>query len=392
MKKILIIFIIAITAWNCSDDNAITPPSEFSFDKSHGILVTDTLYTTDDLFLQKDPVETGNATRLSVGRTADFETYFFIEFSELPEDTTEIDSVFILLNGLSKQALTDQTEMSLEIYKLNDEWDSSVNTDEKWHNYIPSGAPYKTHTITLEDSASYKIALDPELIEDWQTEENNKGLLFRAAETENQIIIDFGSFNSQNKTPGLIYSTKTDTSSIMDTLQVGLDATVFDYIGNIYDEERSNKNLAITSGYPTRSYLKFDFSTIPENSIINSAQLILEINDDNIYQNPGHSNTFFFRAITEAEDGLTVDSTFSYNLNVNYILFEDGNKIIITDDDAINFGQGYIQSVINDYMNFKWFSIQYFGESTLLDMIKLYGSDSPKGAHPGLIVQYLIVE
>jgi len=230
------------------------------------------------------------------------------------------------------------------------------------------------------------------LIDDWRTEENNNGLLFRAAETENHIIIDFDSFNSQNQPPGLIYSTKTDTSVIIDTLQTGFDATVFDYIGNIFDEERSNNNLVITSGYPTRSYIKFDFSTIPHKAIINRAQLILEINDDNIYQNPGQTNTFFFRVITETEGGLTVDSTYLYNLNVNFLLFEDGPNLVLTEDDAVSLGQGYIQSVVNDFSNFEWFSIQYFGESNSLDMIKLFGSDNPNGAQPALIVQYLIAE
>jgi hypothetical protein len=230
------------------------------------------------------------------------------------------------------------------------------------------------------------------LIDEWQAEESNKGLLFRAAESENQIIIDFNSFNSQNQPPGLVYTTKADTIASTDTLISGMDATVFDYNGNILDEERSKKNLVITSGYPTRSYIKFDFSKIPEKAIINRAQLILEINEDNIYQNPNQSNTFYLRAITETEDGLAVDSTYLYNLNVNYILLEDGSNLVLTENDAVALGQGYIQALINDFTDFEWFSIQYFGESNSLDMIKLYGSDNPEGAHPALIVQYLIAE
>jgi len=392
MKKIYLVIVISLLAFNCSDDNVITPPSEFNFDKSHGIFISDTMFTVDEIFLQKDPVETGNSNKLSVGRTPDFEAYFLIEFVNLPSDSLDIDSIYIELKGLGKLALSDQPEMLLDIYKLNEEWDSNVNTEEKWHKYIPVDAPYRTMTISLEDSANIRIPIEPELLSEWQTEENNNGFLIRAAETEDQVIKEFGSFNSQNHSPSLIYIIKEDTTITADTLQIGMDATVFDYSGSILNEERARNNLVVTSGYPSRSYLKFDFSDIPPNAIISNAQLLLDVETDNIYQNPNQSKSFFLRAITEAADGIIVDSTVFYNLSVNYLMFEDENRISLSDGDAVNFGQVYIQGLINDVYTFQWFSIQYFGEAVAFDMTKLYGSGNPAGQGPRLIVQYLLAE
>lgn len=391
MKHLFSILLAALILWTCSDDNVIQPTSEFSFDKSHGIIITDTLYTVDEKSIIKDPIETSASSVLSMGRTSEFEVYFLIKFSDIPDDSVTLDSVVLELRGLGKLAFSEQSELQIEIHALNEEWDGSVNTIEKWRNFTP-GTPYKSMMISLEDSVSYPISIGNDLVAQWQIEDQNHGLLFRASDMENQAIKEFGSFNSEANKPSLRYKYGTNDTTVYDTLTAGVDATVFKYTGTIFEEEKQNNRLLISSGFTSRTYFKFDYSSIPPNAVISKANLILPMDTDNKYDNPNQADNYYLRSIVEVVDDLTVDSTLSYNVNVNYILKEEGNEIVLFPDDAVSFGQGYIQALINKDISHEWYSVQYVNESKSLSLTKVFGSDPSSFRGPKLVLRYLFVE
>ncbi len=395
MKHIIytvLIIVTPFTLWFCSDNNVISPPSEFRFDESHGVLRTDTLYTIDERFIVKDPLETGNASTLSLGRTPDFEAFFLIKFVELPADSLLLDSVYVELNGFGKLDLADRVQMDLEVYEMSETWNTSANTEEMWQNYMPASAPLHVQSINLDDSLSYKIPIDVSLIDKWQDDEQNFGLLFRAQDMENQVVKEFASFNSFTSPPGLIYTARLDTSLLRDTLRTGTDVTVFRYTGTVYEDAASEGDIIVSSGVPSRAYFKFDYSSIPKSSLISRARFELDFDTDNPYNNPNHSNSFYLRSVIESESGLEVDSLLSYDINVNYILAEDEGEFTLTQNSETLFGQNYIQALINGDLNQDWFSVQYVGESASLSLMKFFGSENPTEQRPKLIIQYLYAE
>jgi hypothetical protein len=391
MKQLLTIALSAMILWTCSDDTVIQPTSDFQFDASYGMVVTDTLYPVDETFVVKEPISTGTSSRLSLGRMENFEAFFLIRFDDLPPDSVELDSVRMQLQGRGKLALSEQNELSIEVHELNDEWDSAANTDEAWRNYVP-GSPYRSLSISLEDSLTYTIEIDNQLIKKWQNEDQNFGLLFRAAALENQLIKEFGSFNSETSKPRLVYKRLANGSSSHDTLAAGLDATIFTYSGSLFEEARQENHHVVSSGFVSRAFFKFDYSSIPKNILLSKAELHLPVAGENELLNPNKSQLFYLRSIVEAGADLSVDSTLNYDFNVNFVLSDEEGELVLSGDDAINFGQGYVQALVNGDLSHEWYSIQYLNENQSLSVMELLGTDAIPNARPRLIIRYLYFE
>lgn len=256
-KLILISIVFLASLWGCSDLEDTPSSAEFNLADRYGSFVIDTVYAVQDTFIIGDYVDTDLSDKLSVGKINGVETSFLIKFLELPDSTLGLDSAYIILKNVGTFSL-GMTSLDLDIYKVDKEWGDDVNKDETWHKYQPQNNPIINYSINETDSAEYKIILSPELVLEWMEDEDNYwGLLFKSNLNSDGVIKEFGSFNSSLYYPKIVYVMSTDTSTVRDTVNTAMDATIFDYSDDgsgLFELLENDNKLLVSSGVTVHSF------------------------------------------------------------------------------------------------------------------------------------------
>lgn len=384
MKKTLLFLILLLTAWACQDLNSVNPPDEYDVNGQFGRFVDTVFYATDARFTVDYRSDTGNGKDLCVGNYADFQAGFFIKFIFLPSDTMKIDSLFLEFTSFGKFG-TGQEDLALEVYEVDREWDEhTINTLDEWHNWQPSGQPIYNTVVTVEDTAKMKIEIDTTLFNKWRYEpDQNFGIYVKAASAQGNHIREFKSLESGNPLdwPKVYYfKNQGDTASVLDSVRTGIDATVFDYpqssADNVFENAQANNKLLIASGIPARLFVRFDsLKTLPKTAVMQAANLILEIDDENTaLQNENQSNVFYLRSITSADSALNsfeVDSSFTTDSNFGFEMITSNGSIQMKSvSEQEKFGKNQIQNLINGRKSNEWFYVHFIDAPSPLSVEK----------------------
>jgi hypothetical protein len=362
---------------------------------NNGNIYLDTLYAVADTSIMEGKISTAFSGKLLLGSYKDFDSRILIKFADVPADSFTVDSLRLILNSVYNQG-----EASLPIsgtaYMVTEEWEESVNEDEDWkwqENIDYSSELTSEFEIGEGISESHIIELSPELMQIWQDTTGggqNHGLLldFNTA----SYIKEFGSKNNTDGIPVpkmvAVYYNHALDSTIHDTILVNLDASVMDFRGT-FDPEL----LQIVSGYSVKAFLKFDLSSIPANAALSTMRIILHRDVDNSVINTNLDERMYLRTATTDFDLLPeyeIDSTFTFNLYHNVILSEQiSNVLDIATVDRGTISQNFLQSIVNDWITFGSFMIQYRNEWDGISVYALHDSESENmSQRPKIIVEY----
>jgi len=392
MKKLYYtIILILIALMSCEDSSPIADPSGGQI----GELYRDTLVAINDTFIVGEKVSTGLSPRLFIGSHNDVESRALIKFSTLPDDSIVVDSLYLLLQSVSHYG-DSSGNIDIKIKLITKSWGEKANTDDSWsYQNDASDDPETTtnYTISTEDSLLYTIKLPDTLVSIWRdttVEDKNHGLLL---DFENANYIK--EFASENSTiiPKIVYvyQNSQNDSTIRDTIGAAFDASVVDYSGNLV----SDSLMYITSGYTHHAFVKFDFNEIPglDSSIISNVNFIFTRDSLASDVNVSKTNVFYFRTVTTPYNDLpsfNVDSTFTLNLFHNITLVENEyDKIEIESIRRGETGQYFIQSIINESIEYGSFMLHYIGEGSAISVYALKGTKGIKESNkPKMIIEY----
>ena len=396
MKKIqhflIIAFLLAVVFVACQDLDAIKTPADYNLHDRFGEYVDTTIFASKALFKIDDRINTANGKRLCVGEYKGFKAGFLIKFVGLPASDVEMDSVFLILRSHSVYG-QPQGPQEIAIYLVEQDWDEWANSQDEWHAYQPQNL-LGTFQLSDEDTMEFKTQLDTSLVNQWRrADSTNFGLYFSAVNGAN-FIREFVSLEDDNDAewPKLYFKTKQDTAFVLDSLRLGIDATIFDYqpdAENIFDWSREQQELILGSGIGAHVIVEFPgLDSLPSNAIFQGADLHFEVDnrdfitnvDTNSYDNPSVSSYFYLRNITEADSGFNnfkIDSSFSTNSNFNYLLKEKNGQIALVDGDyQSKFGKNVFQNLVNGKTVTRGFYIQFIDEGSMLSFKRLKGLSS----------------
>lgn len=406
MQKVLGLVLITFMI-SCQELEPVFPPPELDLVDRYGEFV-DTVFTaTQDTFIVDYRINTGFSQKLSIGSYDGFQASFLIRFLNIPDEDKLLDSVYIQFTGLQKFG-DDIGDLTVNVYEVEQEWDESANEDDFWHNQ-PSMPLIKSITLSSQDSSIYNVSIeDTSLIRKWQREqENNKGLFFQVDAASSGYIRELVSSEGFSTLgwPRMYYKIFQDTVFVNDSTNISLDATIFDYFkqgsDNIFESARNSKELLISSGIRARTFVRFDqINSLPENSILQGANLMLLANDEsftapgqpNNLVNSNHLPYFYTRVVSEANENLSyyrVDSTFISNSFYSNLLIKEDNDISFTDNDQTNFGKYTIQDIVNGSIKYEWFLIHYQFDYSDISVERLLGRIKEP---PLLNIRYLVVD
>jgi len=397
-RLIVLLLISLLFVISCDDGNPLIDNEKLLLDR-YGEIRDDTLYAVADTFIIGGSVVTGFSPKLLIGTYRDFRTRSLLKFTGFPADTMRLDSVRVLLSSISTFG-EKMAPIEARIYKIQEDWDNNVNTSESWQDYLSKIDPAPVKNVTfdaiLQDSADYVFDLPLELVSEWQDTtggEKNFGVLIDYSSADH--VIEFASRENSGtiKRPRIVYvytDTKHDTT-LRDTVLTLRDASLITYSGTFDD-----RKIFISSGYATYAFFKFDFSTLPSNINITSADFIFTQDSLSSIINRHRTQTVILRnSITDFSllPFYELDSTFVTSIYHNVILSEEtANKLSLDNSIKAGIGQSFVQSMINKSISHGSFYLEYSGKGNDISVYALRGiTDAETAARPQLRLQYYYV-
>ncbi len=372
MKKILsAALLLTIVACSSNDPDFVANP-DYNANR-YGQFKTDTLYAVLDSVVVADTVNTNNAGSLTLANMAGFTSGFVVRYLTLPDDTLTLKE--IKMNFITEGHFgSDPQEVLVDIYEVNEVWDATTIINEKaaWHD-APPGTYLKTVSMMVADSAESNIALDMDLLKKWQSADSlNTGLYFTLNPSVQNMVLQFNSLQS-TQPPRLIYSYK-DTS---DTVTATNDASIFSY-DEINGTVFSPQGRYVASGIPRHYLVRFDFTQLSTRAIYYNADLVIPYDDAFPYTNPNKPGAFTLRMFDD-------EAAENENPSSTYVITEKGTATKISNQSG--FASQIVQSIVNENLEHKWFSVEYAVESDVFSVIRFFGQQSAQ--KPMLIVKYL---
>lgn len=394
---VIFILFLMVVLFSCYDADPLLDSNKDLLN-TYGEIRSDTLTAISDTFLVGGKVSTASSAKLSLGYYEEYETRFLVKFDSLPPDTAVIDTLRIRITANSVFG-SPMAPLEGTVYRVIEEWQESVNANENWD--YKTKIDYSDETsanfmLSMDDSATYTIDLPTKLVDIWRdttSGNQNFGLLFDYNQADHvREFISSEAFDSDN-IPQLIYMYK-DTSIdsvIQDTVTATKDAALIDFRGTFNPED-----LYIASGYTAHVFFEFDFSLIPENSILSSVDFIFTQDSVHSLVNNNRGQGFYLRnVLTEFEQlpYYVIDSTFIYDINYNVLVVEDVEKQLnVLYSSRADIAQNFIQSIINQETPHGSFFIQYTSEGSDISVYALRGKDDVVlSKRPKMILEYYLL-
>lgn len=288
IEAFVLCFVLALfSLYGCSDDRPIQG-FELADPEDRGE-VTDTTLTLIELeeSYRDTTVATGSSTILSLGSFENIEARIVLKFENLP-DTILVTGASIILQtraiiGESMQPFT------ATIHQITRDWNELSVTNDTLQNAFdlnPLGSASIFPTVgdtsatdTLVSIEAVRIDFDdPQLVKDWIDTTSmvaNYGVLLNFSNSD--FIKEFFSKNNSSNQPRLEFyfennDSERDTSFVTATADAYLVRSLIDppagplYVDNVFSHQ---------------SVIKFDLASIPRESTINKANLILNVQDEN---------------------------------------------------------------------------------------------------------------
>jgi hypothetical protein len=349
--------------WSCFEGD---PLHDIDGNRTQGVnIYRDTLYAINSRSVIGGKVSTAFSTKLLLGSYQGFETRSLLQFSSIPSDTIEVDSLILVLTSLENQgkALGPITGTA---YLVTAEWPESVNDDENWDwrnniSYLPETSV--SFEISNESNSLHYIQLPSTLMKVWQDTvggSHNYGLLldFNNADYIKQFSSVDALFSGTRPKLGYSYYNASLDSTIHDTIYVSQDASLIDFTEN-FDPEK----IYITSGISIRSFFEFDLSAIPASAVLATMNFTASRDTLNSIYNPESLQNMYFRTVTTPFNLLPyyeVDSTFTKNLYYTINLENSEEQMLsIVEIERGTGAQNFLQSIINGDIQFGSFMAQY---------------------------------
>ena len=396
INRIYVLLLIIITLiCSCDDGNPLIDNEKLLLD-TYGELKDDTLYAFADTFIIGDPVVTGFSPKLLVGAYRDFQARSLLKFAGFPNDTMRLDSVQILISSIG--AFGEKTSLvEATIYKIVEEWDNSVNTDEAWQDYMskvnPQSVAKTSFNAVVQDTTEFIFDLPVNLVSEWQdttSGDKNFGILIDYSNAD--FILECASRENSEilKAPRIvyIYTDIAQDTTIRDTVLTLQDASLISYTGT-FDQNK----IFVSSGYTTYAFFKFDFSVLPTNINISSVDFFFSRDTLSSIINPYRIQAVILRnSVTDYSllPYYEIDSTFVSSVFYNVILTEETAKRLSLDNSIkAGIGQTFIQSIINKSIQNGSFYLEYSGKGNDISVYAIRGiHDADINARPQLKIQY----
>jgi hypothetical protein len=382
MKGIFLIIVFALGMFwmSCKEAQPLEGSTSYSSE-----LKFDTLYAVRDTFLVKGRISTAGSPKLLLGNYNGFQTRFLLHFQTLPDDTLEVDSLYLRLQSWSNYGLAGEPIRG-RIFLINEEWPESINETGEVATTPLEVEPFYITT----DSISYRIDLPPALLDVWRDTtggNHNYGLMIDAESAD--FIKEFYSGNT-TYAPELIWTSRyaLSDSIIRDTTFTTLDASLIDF-----GDELDPQALYVTSGYLVHAFIKFDFSQLPKNINIVYVNFAFTNHDTYSAINENKSQSFYLKNVLTSFENLSYTDEIIFDQTVAEDLFqltdEEGQLLTRDDQQMIkkDYGRYYIQDILNGTVAHNSFMLAYANQNNDASVYAIKRTHSGKDA-PQVIVGY----
>lgn len=329
-QSLFFLIITSILFLNCSDDpSSITGniPPKISIVLETADSNSDSLAQTTSYF-HKNNVRLSSASRILIGKINDeINASALIKFQISLPDSIKEDILNDSINVTSAEIVLrrfytfgdDAAEFDFMVYKILNNWsiditeDSTIQTDP---------VDLKSGTVAHGDTTVIPVSND--LLKEWlditadtSLANNNYGVQILPTANTNKVSGYAAITTTMENVPYVRVGIEKLGGAYKDTIIFTSFADLTYMKGSI--PQTSSENIIVRSGYVINSHLKFDLSNLPENIVVNKAELILTA--DTLQTKIG-SNTFNSLQAYFLLDSTNTDSVSSASVRLS----RTGNK------------------------------------------------------------------
>ena len=366
----IILGIFSLIVLSCSDD-----PSSIGADLiGSENLYVNTFNTQNDSTVQnsiyyKEVVSLGLSTRIFIGIKGDIEASTLMKFDFLLDDSLKNsflnDSITVIeaeIKLYPNYTYNDaQQSMDFTIHKINNYWTSSTYTIDSLPLLMYDNQDVSSNKIFTD--SIYTLDIDNNLVLSWMktsldtTLEKNYGIYFKPTPGSGKII-GFPAYSLSDTSYASLTVIINKAGSYVDTITGYLTSDVSVISGDL--PVLPAGEIGIQGGLTVRSKLFFNITNIPENVVINNAQLIITQDTlSSVTSKSGAGSMAVFGIVDSTTDSVDVYSS-----------------VIMTKKD--NIFTGNITSILDKWVNKKDNQGLIITTGTLtdnLELIAIKGSD-----------------
>jgi hypothetical protein len=330
---VFILFLFSIVTLNgCTDEPTDLGLNFLDPDDTTGVRTldsqTDTLTITGTNY--KYRINTLGSRGILVGRYQDAEANSMIKFTGISDQYAgaTVNSAILKLTfrGYSYQDLNGIT--SFDIFRVNKNFNYQTVTFDSVSSADIGTNVLGSYTGTLTDTTTIEITLDNQTVKDWleaaadpEYQNPNYGIYLKATGSSTTIKSFFSIAQGGSLIPNVLVvltnNNETDTITLVTPESVSLcDAPIPAF----------NERFITQNGIAIRNMLRFDLSKLPENVVINNAQLEFYIDRSQSYITGDSEMRMIIGMITDSTN--KTDSTFG-SLN-NAFIQQDSLQFITT--------------------------------------------------------------
>ena len=387
MNKILLTsLLIILTSFACKKLAYDPDPNEV---ESNGVYITDTLYAITDSVVNRSEIFTGFSEKFALGQRDGLKAGFLVYFAFL--DTVEnVDSVSVQFTTLNSYGTGTVDQVSANIYSVDSLWGGAANQYNRYRNPPVGKMEFVTRaSFKTADSSNnvFRIPLDYNNIwigyNDSLADTVRFNFFFQPETGNENTIVELGSYLS-DQNPILIYRKVSEDTTVIDTIDAVLGATIFNYDpvnGTAFNYP--DETVISSSGIIKHSLFKFDYSHLPENAIYYRARLQLSEDDMNPYENSDNKKTFELGMVENYADTV-------YNPSSTLIMTSDEGLTEISGASSNTLAEDFIQPLINKDFGNQWLEVGFYIEDEDFSIKRFWGAKSPDPEkRPKLIIDYL---
>jgi hypothetical protein len=320
IKKAAVFLFTALIMFSCSD-----APTSIGLDLLNNDFIKVINTNSDSLGLNQysysfhKKVSLASSSRLLIGKKDNLEASilmrFFINLSDTLKQNiidNQVNVSSAVMELIKDYEFGNETEpFDFTVHKINSDWGSEFTADSL------SNLSYDVEDVSLakeiNDSVT-SVTMSNQLIESWlmgaaDTSLNtNKGIYLKPDLGANKVL-GYTAFNTSLINIPVIKVVIDKPNVYTDTLNF---PAIFD-VGVVDGEPPpvSPENLVIQSGYVFNSKLVFDISKIPDNVIINDAELVLTLDTAETATGSSYNSTIYAFYLLDSTNTDSLTTLFS---------------------------------------------------------------------------------
>jgi hypothetical protein len=285
--------------------------------------------STDDSLLQEtryfrlaQPL--GGADRLLIGKSNNIESGILINFlfsfpdsidTDIKAGNIKIKSASLVLYKVYSFGDTTQTSINFSVHEITSPWGSQTFDADSLSNLTYKSMDLASNFVM--DTTQARFTLDPAVVLPWfkyAADTNNimdRGIYLKPG--NNNVIMGFQSISTYADTSEIprLWIVYEKPGVYEDTVSVYPEADLSVVTGSTTIPDFPTDDIVIQAGVTLNSIVKFDLSSIPANSIINSAEISLTV--DSVHTITGTSFTDALYA-SRLLDEANLDSLANYTI------------------------------------------------------------------------------